>query len=74
MGVQRDGLLLEGQKPDYSFDAVWQAKAARTDFGFVVLMSIPFRSLRFPSAPDQEWGIALGRYSVVNSEDSYWPP
>ena len=32
-----------------------------TDGGFMVLMAIPFKSLRFSNADTQTWGIALGR-------------
>src|SRR5439155_1625612 len=39
----------------------------------VVRIVIPFRSLRFPRAPTQTWGIALGRIIRRNSEEAYWP-
>src|SRR5437867_7029987 len=39
----------------------------------MVRIVIPFRSLRFPRAPAQTWGIALGRYIRRNNEQSYWP-
>src|SRR6266540_3929058 len=59
LGVQMDGILTEGQDEDLSWDAVWQSDGRLTPDGYVVRMTIPFRSLRFPSAPAQTWGVAL---------------
>jgi uncharacterized protein DUF5916 len=72
-GVQLDGVVTEGQDDDLSYDAVWQSEGRLTERGFVVRIAIPFRSLRFPRAPAQTWGVALGRVIRRNSEDSYWP-
>lgn len=73
LGVQRDGILTEGQDDDYSFDTLWHSEARRTREGYAVRMAIPFRSLRFPAGARQSWGIALGRTIPGRSEDSYWP-
>ena len=73
LGVQLDGILTEGQDEDLSFDAVWQSEGRLTADGYVVRIAIPFRSLRFPRAPTQTWGIALGRIIRRNSEEAYWP-
>src|SRR5438105_3881991 len=73
LGVQRDGLVTEGQDDDLSFDAVWQSDGRLTPDGYVVRVAIPFKSLRFPRAPAQTWGIALARHIRRNNEDSYWP-
>ena len=73
LGIQSDLILTEGQSPDFSFDTVWHSKGRLTPSGFVVWMAIPFQSLRFPNAPEQTWGIALGRFIPHNQEDSFWP-
>jgi hypothetical protein len=73
LGVQRDGILTEGQDEDWSFDAVWESEGRMTPTGYVVRIAIPFRSLRFPNRPEQTWGIALSRVIRRNSEESYWP-
>ncbi|HLB81607.1 MAG TPA: DUF5916 domain-containing protein [Gemmatimonadales bacterium] len=73
LGVQLDGVVTEGQDDDFSFDAVWQSDGRVTPDGFVVRIAIPFKSLRFPRAPRQTWGIALARHIRRNNEDSYWP-
>src|SRR6202140_10444 len=36
-------------------------------------MAIPFKSLRFPAARQQEWGIILYRGITRKTEDSFWP-
>src|SRR3989442_11343914 len=73
LGIQSDLILTEGQSPDFSFDTVWHSKGRLTPTGFVAWMAIPFQSLRFPNAPEQRWGIALGRFIPHNQEDSFWP-
>jgi hypothetical protein len=74
LGVQLDAAWPEaGGQYDESFDLVWQSRGQRTSEGFVVLMSIPFRSLRFAPG-DQPWGIYLGRWIPRTGEWSFWPP
>src|SRR5215467_13102496 len=50
LGIQLDGITAEGvEEDDFSFDSVWQSKGRITSDGYVVLFSIPFKSLRFHS-------------------------
>jgi len=73
LGLQRDGLLNEGQKTDYTFDAVWSTDGRLTEKGFIVWMAIPFKSLRFTNNDVQTWGIALRRKILRTSEEAHWP-
>lgn len=73
LGIQMDGIATEGQEDDFSFDTVWHSEGRVTANGFAALISIPFRSLRFSSAPSQTWGIAVARSIARNSELSFWP-
>ena len=73
LGVQLDGVFTEGQDDDLSFDAVWQSEGSLTPDGYVVRIAIPFKSLRFPRAPTQTWGLALARYIPRSNEEAYWP-
>jgi hypothetical protein len=73
LGVQLDGIMTEGQDDDLSWDAVWQSDGRVTPDGYVARMTIPFRSLRFPRAPVQTWGVAIGRVIRRSSEEAYWP-
>jgi len=72
-GVQTDGTYTEGQGWDLSWDAVWRSDAARTSAGYVVLFSIPFKSLRFPAADAQQWGVFFYRAIARRNEQVYWP-
>src|SRR3990172_7743133 len=64
-GVQLDALFTEGrgdeeaERPGFypSFDTLWHSRGELTDRGYVVWMAIPFKSLRFPSTPEQTWGL-----------------
>lgn len=73
LGIQREGVITEGQDDDFSFDTLWHSEGRLTPDGFAVLIAIPFKSLRFHVAKDATWGIALGRYSPANKEFSTWP-
>lgn len=72
-GVQLDGIYTEGQGYQFSFDTIWYTKGKITDDGFIVIMSIPFKSLRFRESPTQDWGIAVVRIIPRNNEFVYWP-
>jgi hypothetical protein len=79
LGVQWDAIWSEATRDevsgnfDTSFDTVWDSQGKVTSQGFVVLMAIPFKSLRFPSTKDQAWGIILYRGIVRKNEDAFWP-
>ena len=74
LGIQTDGIVTEGQNDDFSFDTIWQSRGELTDFGYVVSIAIPFKSLRFPPATGpQIWGISFMRGIPVNSENDFWP-
>jgi hypothetical protein len=74
-GYQMDGLWTEGLRTQYdrSFDTVWHSRGLVTDRGFLVWMAIPFKSLRFPAAPEQTWGIAFIRWIPRVNESATWP-
>lgn len=72
-GIQRDGILTEGAGMDYSFDTIWRSDARITDEGYVVLMTIPFSSLRFQRDARQTWGVAFGRTVPRLNERVHWP-
>jgi hypothetical protein len=80
LGVQWDAIWTEASREeqtaghfDTSFDTVWDSRGKVTDRGFVVWMAIPFKSLRFPAARQQEWGLILYRGITRKTEDSFWP-
>ena len=78
-GVQWDAIWTEasyadtGGNFDTSFDTLWYSKGKVTAQGFVVWIAVPFRSLRFSSAPDQTWGVVLLREIARENEKAFWP-
>ncbi len=71
-GVQADAAWTENNNPDYSFDQVWDSDAHLTSTGWIALISIPYRSLRFRPGPGG-WGVVLQRSFPRNSETDWWP-
>ncbi len=71
-GVQADAAWTENNSPDYSYDQVWDSEGRVTREGWMAIVAIPFRSLRFrPVGTD--WGVVLMRNYPRNSETDYWP-
>jgi hypothetical protein len=71
-GVQADAAWSEANGQDYSYDQVWDSEGQVTDKGWMALMAIPFRSVRFrPNGAD--WGVVFGRNFPRNSETDNWP-
>lgn len=73
LGVQWDALWSESNGIDASFDTVWHSEGRRTAEGYVVLMAIPFQSLRFSPGEQQAWGVLFGRELPRHDELAYWP-
>lgn len=78
LGVQWDsrysetsGSTLQGHQP--SFDALWYSEGKLTNQGYVVSMTIPFKSIRFPSKDLHTWRILFGRSIPRSNEYSAWP-
>jgi hypothetical protein len=72
-GVQADAAWTENSgPPDYSYDQVWDSEGRVTPNGWMALLAIPFRSIRF--RPDgSDWGIVFQRMLPRNSELDTWP-
>src|SRR6266496_759347 len=83
LGIQWDALWTEGSigigRPadfsgfDDSFDTVWRSDGRLTGQGYIVLMAIPFKSLRFSNADEQQWRIILNRSIPRTNENLFWP-
>src|SRR5260370_33794989 len=56
LGVQYDYIWTEENGYDSSWDTVWYSSGKVTSNVYVAMMSIPFRSLRFPNVEQQTWG------------------
>ena len=75
LGVQADAIWNEdAQGPDFTFDTLWRSHGKLTKTGYIVLMEIPFKSLRFSPNDLQNWGIVLlRRIPHASDEWGYWP-
>ena len=71
-GVQADASWNEVSGPDYSYDTVWDSESRVTKDGWMALIAIPFRSLRF-HAEQRDWGVVFQRNLPRNSESDFWP-
>lgn len=71
-GVQADAAWTENNNPDYSYDQVWDSEARITAKGWIALIAIPYRSLRFRTS-GPEWGVVFMRNLPRNSETDFWP-
>ena len=62
------------QAPDLSPDFVFESKGHLTDYGYEVEVRIPFKSLRYQTAPSQNWGLhVIRRVQSTGHEDSWVP-
>jgi hypothetical protein len=71
-GVQADAAWSETANPDYSYDQVWDSEGRVTGKGWMALIAIPFRSLRFRTN-SSNWGVVFERNIPRNSEVDFWP-
>jgi hypothetical protein len=72
-GIQYDGRTTDGIGDDPSWEGLWYSEGRITPTGYVVLETIPFRSMRFPRGSKQVWNICLARAIQRNNEFSIWP-
>ena len=72
-GIQFDYIWTDDNGYDASWDAIWDSWGKLTPQGYVAMMAVPFKSLRFPRAPVQRWGILLQRVIPHNNDNSFFP-
>jgi hypothetical protein len=74
LGVQDDSIYTEDTETwDEGFDTVWTSRGQLTAGGYVLFMSIPFKSLRFSHETAQTWNVGIWRWLGRRSEGSWWP-
>ena len=57
-----------------NWDAAWEVRTHVADFGWSAEFAIPFRTLRYPSAKEQIWGLNFQRNIRRRNETSFWSP
>jgi len=71
-GVRADCRLIDdARNRDYSWDGVWTAATKVYDWGFIVEMEVPYKSIKYNAAL-ASWGLDFDRWQARNSEDLYW--
>lgn len=75
-GTLMDGVLLNDDWDDDSWDGVWHGHAHRDEQGWTCEMKIPFSQLRFRVTDPMVWGISFKRWTPrYNEEDELvFPP
>ncbi len=57
-----------------NWDGAWQVRTKISEIGWTAEFAIPFRTLRFPNAPEQTWGVNFQRNIRRRNERAYWAP
>ncbi|MCZ7609783.1 MAG: carbohydrate binding family 9 domain-containing protein [Ignavibacterium sp.] len=71
-GVKSDSRMLDdARNRDYSWDGIWDAAAQIYDWGYVVEIRIPYKSIKYDKNLT-EWGLDFDRWRSYNKEDIYW--
>lgn len=71
-GVKSDSRMLDDARDrDYSWDGIWDAASQIYDWGYVVEIKIPYKSIKYDKNLT-EWGLDFDRWRSYNKEDIYW--
>jgi len=57
-----------------NWDAVWEVKSERGDYGWSAEFAIPFKTLRYKKDNVQSWGINFERVIGRKKEEAHWSP
>ena len=89
LGVQMDGMLVESNQArgsdfmakaasrdqaDLSPDFVFESKGRLTAAGYEVEVRVPFKSLKYPNADAQTWGLNIVRIIQHSGHEDSWTP
>jgi hypothetical protein len=61
LGARADQVVTNEGNPNADWNPVWFVRTGRFDGGWTVEMAIPFKSIRYVSGSDQEWGLQIRR-------------
>ena len=74
-GAQRDVQAFDnGRSNDANWNGVWFVRTQVGDDRWTLELSIPFKTLRFPDADVQQWGLNVMRIVRRSYEFSTWAP
>ena len=75
-GTQDDALISDEKRPsldEWAWDGVYKSEGRITDFGWVLEVAIPWKTLRFPEKDELTMGLAVKRYINRKNESVIWP-
>jgi hypothetical protein len=81
LGIQMDGVRTEGAasagrmfggNTDKNPDFLFESRGRLTEDGYVVEIRIPFKTLRFPTSPVQDWGLQVERVTQRTGYRDTW--
>ncbi|NWF48954.1 MAG: carbohydrate binding family 9 domain-containing protein [Ignavibacteriaceae bacterium] len=71
-GVRADSRMLDdARNRDYSWDGIWFADSKIYNWGFIIEIKIPYKSIQYDEQAF-EWGLDFDRWRPANAEDLYW--
>ncbi len=73
-GAKRDMQSMNESERNPEWEAVTYIKTRIIEEGWIAEIAIPFKTLRFPDASPQNWGINFARRVRRLNEDSFWSP
>lgn len=74
-GVQREGLVSNGDHVSTDWDNRWLCRVQNLPDRWIVEIAIPFKTLRYRTEPGiNQWGINFFRYNQFDNERSCWAP
>ncbi|MGW8265087.1 MAG: DUF5916 domain-containing protein, partial [Longimicrobiales bacterium] len=79
LGVQGDGIWVEGgggrgDPIDWNPDFLWESAGQIDEGGYTAEIKIPLKSLRFPEASVQDWGLQVVRRIQRSGYEASWAP
>lgn len=73
-GIKAD-LMRTGNNEDSSFDMIWHSAAVMDEEGWTGVIAIPFTSLNFPNAEEQNWTLVVMRIIPrASRSQNAWTP
>jgi hypothetical protein len=73
LGAIQESAVVDSVNVD-SWNTVWEVRSGTFEWGWGFEMVIPFKSLRYPGAGPQTWGINFRRVIKRKNELAYWAP
>lgn len=69
-GVQIDCVFTNENGEDFTWDAIWDSRVVKTNYGWAAEIKIPYAALRFSKSEKQTWGLNFYR-EIRETRSSY---